>query len=134
MNICKTALITLAIPLAFASQASAQSMGQMVMVGPQMAGSSVTVDSVTIEKDGFLVIHAMKDGKPVVPASIGHVALKAGTTKNVVVELTEATSTGDVVLTMLHTDDGTMGDYSFPDGDAPVIVDGKPVVSPAKVN
>ena len=129
MKLAKTALLA-ALPLAFATQA----FGQMIMVGNQMAGKTVTVEEVTLEADGFLVVHAMKDGKPVVPASLGHVALKAGTHKNVVIELSEATKSGDTVLTMLHTDGGTMGTYEFPNGDGPVMMGGKPVVKPAKVN
>ncbi|KAE9629286.1 DUF7282 domain-containing protein [Parasedimentitalea maritima] len=86
--------------------------------------------SVKIASDGWLVIHAMKDGKPVVPASIGHVAVKAGKTKNVVVELSEPVAAGDTVLTMLHTDKGTIGEYEFPGADHPVMQDDKPVVKP----
>ncbi len=134
MKFGKSALLALAIPFAFASQASAQTMGQMIMVGPQSAGNTVTVGSVTIANDGFLVVHAIKDGKPVVPGSIGNVAVKAGTTKNVVIELTEDISSGDVVLTMLHVDDGMIGMYMFPSQDGPVIMNGKPVVATAKVN
>jgi hypothetical protein len=134
MKFGKSTLLALAIPFAFASQAPAQSMAQMIMVGPQTAGNTVTVSSVTIEKDGFLVVHAIKDGKPVVPGSLGNVAVKAGTTKNVVVELSEAVASGDVVLTMLHMDDGMMGMYMFPSQDGPVMMGGKPVVATAKVN
>lgn len=134
MKFGKSTLLALAIPFAFASQAPAQSMGQMIMVGPQSAGNTVTVGSVTIENDGFLVVHAIKDGKPVVPGSIGNVAVKAGTTENVVVELTEAMNSGDVVLTMLHMDDGMMGMYMFPNQDPPVLMNGKPVMATAKVN
>jgi hypothetical protein len=134
MNLGKTALLALAIPLAFATQAPAQSMAQGIMIAEQMAGTTVTVESVTLENDGFLVIHAMKDGKPVVPGSLGFVALKAGTHKDVKVELSEAIANGEAVLAMLHTDDGMMGEYKFPDGDAPVMMDGKPLVAKAMVN
>jgi len=129
MKFARTALLA-ALPLAFAAPA----LSQMIMVGDQQAGNTVTVEEVTLEADGFLVVHAMKDGKPVVPASLGHIALKAGTHKNVVIKLSEATKSGDTVLTMLHTDGGKMGTYEFPNGDGPVKVDGKPVVKPAKVN
>jgi hypothetical protein len=130
MSLKKIALVA-ALPILFAAPALAH---QTIKPAAQSAGNTVTAKSVTIAKDGFLVIHAMKDGKPVVPASLGHVALKAGTTRNVVIELSEATSAGDTVLFMLHTDDGTMGGYDFPNGDAPVVVGGKPVVKPAKIN
>ena len=130
MKLAKLALIA-ALPLAFAAPALAH---QSIKVGAQSAGKKVVVKSVSIAKDGFLVIHAMKDGKPVVPASLGHTRVTAGTTRNVVVELSEAIKPGDTVLTMLHTDDGEMGVYEFPNGDAPVVVGGKPVVKPAKVN
>lgn len=104
-----------------------------IMTTDQAAGTSLTVQSVTISQDGWLVIHAIKDGKPVVPASIGHTAVKAGTTENVVVELDEAVASGAKVLTMLHVDEGEAGAYEFPGPDHPVMQDGKPVVKPLSI-
>ena len=107
-------------------------------VSPQAAGASVVVDLAMIPTDGWLVIHATKDGKPVAPASIGHAPLKAGENTSVVVALDPAPQSGDVVIAMLHNDDGEIGVYQFGPGsvenDKPVVVDGKPVVKPIPLN
>lgn len=129
MTITK-AILAAALPLAFATSA----MAAEIMVSPQPAGNAITVDSVTIENDGWLVIHEIKNGKPVVPASIGHVAVKAGTTENVTVSLTKDVVAGTKVLTMLHVDQGTVNVYEFPGADHPVKQDGKPVVKPMAIN
>lgn len=129
MKLLKTALIA-ALPLAFAAAASADG----IVTTPQPAGNTLTVASVTISHNGWLVIHAMKNGKPVVPASIGHVAIKAGTTKDVVVKLSTPTKAGQTVLTMLHVDNGVIGKFEFPGADHPVMENGKPVVKPMKID
>ncbi len=128
MKPLKLALIA-ALPLSLAGMAAADE----IMAGPQPGGNSVTVDEVTISKDGWLVVHAIKDGKPVVPASIGRVPLKAGTTKNVTVPLDVMVKPGDKVLTMLHVDAGKAGVFEFPGADAPVKQGGKPVVKPVPI-
>lgn len=103
---------------------------------PQKLAHAVVIKSVTAEKDGWIAIHALKDGKPVVPGSIGHVYVKAGTTNNVYVPLMDDFE-GDTVLAMLHVDDGEMGVYEFgadnTENDKPVVMDGKPVVAPIKI-
>jgi len=125
----KKAIFFAALPFAFATSA----MADEIMVSAQPAGNSVTIDSVTIDSDGWLVIHEIKDGKPVVPASIGYVAVKAGTTTNVVVKLDKDVAAGTKVLTMLHVDEGAANSYEFPGPDGPVKVDGKPVVMPMPI-
>lgn len=107
-------------------------------VSAQPAGASVVVDDAYIPNGGFLVIHATKNGKPVVPASIGHVPLKPGHNKGVRVAIDPPAKPGDVVIAMLHNDTGDIGAYEFGPGsvkeDKPVVVGGKPVVKPIKLN
>jgi len=129
MKLLKIAL-TAALPLGLSGAA----MADEIMITPQPAGSTLTISAVTITNDGWLVIHAIKDGKPVLPGSIGHVAVKAGTTENVIVELDTPTKSGDKVLTMLHVDQGYVGTYEFPGPDHPVVQNGKPVVNPMQIN
>jgi len=124
------AFLFAALPFAFATSA----MADEITVTPQPAGDSVTVASVTIGQDGWLVIHEIKNGKPVVPASIGHVAVKAGTTQNVVVKLDKKVAAGSKVLTMLHVNKGDMNAYEFPGADVPLKQGGKPVVKPMPIN
>ncbi len=128
MKFAKIALLA-ALPMGFGLAANADE----IMATAQPAGKSVTIESLTITGDGWLVIHAIKDGKPVVPGSIGHVAVRAGTNKDVVVPLDVATKPGQKVLAMLHVDAGKKGAYEFPGADHPVMKDGKPVVRPIPI-
>ena len=109
----------------------------MLSTADQALGTSVTVASVTAAQDGWVVIHQVQDGKPVVPTSIGHTHVKAGTTMDVPVALTEAVETGKVIA-MLHSDDGELGVYEFGTGstayDKPVSVDAKVVVAPITIS
>jgi len=98
----------------------------------QPSGSSVTVQSVSAASDGWVVIHRIKDGKPVVPASIGHTYIKRGDSQDVTVDLVEAPE-GSELVAMLHVDDGELGAYQFGPGateyDKPVMKDGNPVIA-----
>jgi len=131
MTFKKIAILAV-VPAMLASVAVAHA--QEIMTEMQPAGNTLTVASVKIANDGWLVVHAMVDGAPVLPSIIGKVAIKAGTTKNVVIELDDATKAGDTVLTMLHVDAGSVGEYEFPGADVPVVADGGPVVKPMKIN
>lgn len=73
----------------------------VVFTRQESDGTSVTVDSVTLENGGYVVIHA-PDGEV-----LGHSAfLAAGSHENVTIDLASKLS-DDVVLTaMAHTDDG----------------------------
>lgn len=105
-----------------------------ISAGDQAAGSSVTVASIGMPSTGWLVVHAMKDGKPVLPASIGHAYVPAGPSKNVIVPLSVAVQPGDKVMAMLHLDTGVAKVYEFGNGgnevqDKPVLRDGKPITA-----
>lgn len=97
-------------------------------------GDTVVVPSASIDKDGFLVIHAMKDGAPVLPDSIGHTMITAGTNTDVEVTTDYPLVAGEDYLAMLHYDTNGNGEYEFGPGmtdvDGPVVVDGNPVVAP----
>ena len=104
----------------------------MVEAMDQAATDSITVASVTMDADGFVVVHASNaDGSIIAPDSIGHVAVAAGTHENVVVPLTQGVAAGDVVHVMLHTDSGEIGVYEFMTGmtEVDVPVAGAPVVA-----
>jgi hypothetical protein len=93
-------------------------------------GNSVTVDSVSLENGGYVVVHG-PDG-----AVLGNSAyLDPGTHENVEVTLDSQLPEGETSLTaMAHTDDGDQS-YEFPDADGPY-VGGKscdPVVDQAQV-
>jgi hypothetical protein len=105
-----------------------------ISASDQAAGSTVTVASIGMPSTGWVVIHEMQNGKPVVPASIGNVYVPAGPSKNVVVALSSPVKPGDQVMAMLHLDTGVAKIYEFGNGgnevqDKPVLRDGKPVTA-----
>jgi putative membrane protein len=111
----------------------------MVAADDQRAeGNAVVVGQVTMPENGFVVIHSVKDGKPMAPQSIGHTAVKAGENTDVRVELEYTPQPGEDFIAMLHRDTGQMGTYEFGPGstdvDPPVMKDGKPVVDPFNVS
>lgn len=111
------------------------SSGAMIAVENQAVVDSVTVASVTMDVDGFVVVHAANpDGTPVVPDSIGHIAVTTGTTINLEVPLDQPVAAGDKLFVMLHGDSGEIGVYEFKTGstdvDLPIVVDDAPVITP----
>ena len=138
MNATKKIIATFASVAVTASAAFAAAHATDALeTAEQELSHAVVVKSVTAAADGWVVIHAIKDGKPVVPASIGHTYVKAGMTENVYVPLTGEYD-GDKVIAMLHVDDGELGVYEFRPGsvanDKPVVVDGGPLVSPISID
>ena len=97
-------------------------------------GDVVTFPTVEASQDGYLVIHSIKDGAPVVPASIGHKAVSAGTSTDVEVKLDAPVVAGDTYIAMLHTESNGNTSYDFADGmtdvDTPVMVNGEVVAVP----
>ena len=78
----------------------------------------VTVESITLEEDGYVVVHASNDDNdgPMVPEIISEpVYLEAGTYRNVGVPLTDDADVeaGDVLWVMLHNDSGEEEVYEF---------------------
>tara|TARA_R100000306_G_C4331928_1_gene120678 strand:+ start:213 stop:632 length:420 start_codon:yes stop_codon:yes gene_type:complete len=137
MNAMKKVSITVAaVTLTAGAAFAAAHVTDALKTTEQKLSHAVVVESVTAAADGWVVIHAIKDGKPVVPASIGHTYVKAGMTENVYVPLTGEYD-GDKVIAMLHVDDGEPGVYEFGPGsvanDKPVVVDGGPLVSPITI-
>lgn len=103
---------------------------EVVATSDQMIdGNSVTIDSVTMSTDGFVVVHA-GDAESF-GAVLGFAPVSAGTSTDVVVEL-EGDVT-DVVWPMLHVDTGEAGVYEFGqvEGvDGPVAVGGAVATMP----
>ncbi|MGB7339984.1 MAG: hypothetical protein WBC91_13905 [Phototrophicaceae bacterium] len=103
---------------------------EIVTASDQMVDmNTVTIDSVTLSVDGFVVVHA-GDAESF-GAVLGFAAVPAGTSTNVVVEL-EGDMT-DVVWPMLHVDTGEAGVYEFgtvEGADGPVVVNGSVATMP----
>lgn len=78
--------------------------------------NTVVVESVTMNTDGWVVIHANDNGAPVVPEIISEPKfLEAGTHSNVEVTLenSAAVNAGDMLWVMLHADTGVSQEYEF---------------------
>ena len=108
-----------------------------LMVSPQMA-STISLDTVTLAEDGFVVVHAFDSaGELVLTPPLGVTYLTAGTHENVTVALDETLlaeygygMTAKDVLPMLHVDANANGVYEFPEGgDVPVMVNEDMVVA-----
>ena len=95
-----------------------------------LKGESIVFPMVKAAKDGYLVVHAVKDGKPVVPGSIGHTTIKAGENVDVAVKIEGGAHSGTEYVAMLHDETNGNGTYEFGAGsttvDTPSMADGKP--------
>jgi len=102
---------------------------EILSASDQFVDGTVTIDSVTVSQDGFVVIHEGTADE--FGAVIGFAPVSAGTTTDVAVELDgDAT---DVIWPMLHVDNETMGEYEFGEvegADGPVSIDGAVATKP----
>jgi len=118
-------------------QVTVPASGSFMASDQDVMDNTVVLSSVTVNKTGWVVIHADNGDGPVVPEIISvPKQVEAGTTSNVEVQLLNSAGVndGDKLWIMLHTDDGVMGEYEF-DGsnglDGPIIDDsGNVVTSP----
>ncbi|GHD20109.1 hypothetical protein ACFOEZ_12290 [Tianweitania populi] len=124
--------------LALSASAFAQSsMSQSVKAADQdVSNGIVSADTVMAAKNGWLVVHRtdaeMKPG-PVV----GYAPIREGTTNDVAAILTEDIASGDMLMLMVHSEDGgtKRGVFEYTLGakeDGPVRVDDKLVMTVIK--
>ncbi len=133
--------LCVAMPItAFAAGTSHDMSGAkpMIAVGNQMDhGKSVTIAEVETPRNGFVVIHASKDGKPVVPQHLGYASVKAGVDQNIKVTLDHPPKPGTTYIAMLHDDTGIKGKFEFGPGhtdvDKPMMRNGKVVEKAFKI-
>jgi len=102
-------------------------------------GNMVTIPKITVNDNSWVVIHRSNDAGdgPMVPAIIGKTHLNAGTSSNVMIQLSKSVSNGEKVWAMLHHDTGTEGKYEFTGADSPdqpITNDGQIVTKPFMVN
>lgn len=89
-----------------------------VSVTDQAASNgTVTVDLVSSQEPGWIVIHAAADGAPGAVIGFAPVGIGSTTDVSVDIDLEQATET---LYAMLHLDLGVAGEYEFPGDDAPV--------------
>ncbi len=111
-------------PAPIAKQAS------LAVSSQSLAGNEIVIDSLYLDKAGYVVIHKDADGKP--GPVIGNSELLSGEKTNVKVKI-DAAQAGTKVFAMLHYDDDNDGVYGFPDEDKPVALEGNVVVKPISI-
>lgn len=84
--------------------------------GAKFSGRTITFLSVTIDKPGYLVIHATADGAPVIAGAIGATMVRPGTTENVKVCIAEPIMNGTGYVAMLHYETNGNTTYEFGEG------------------
>lgn len=97
-----------------------------------VSDGTVTAKKVVAEKNGWLVVHRTDESMKPGPV-VGHAPLKMGKNKDVAAILTEDVASGDMLMLMLHAEDGGMktGIFEYTLGakeDGPVKKDGKLVM------
>jgi len=131
-------LATFALAAGVASAAWAAGSWPMIAVGNQVpSGKTVNIAEVEIPHDGFVVIHASKDGQPVMPQNVGYARVKAGFHQNVKVKLDQTPKPGTTYIAMLYDDSGRTGKFEVGPGntnaDKPLMLDGKDVSKTFKI-
>lgn len=87
-----------------------------LIVSPQIPKDKVFVESATLQKDGFLVARQMDDGQLSQVIEMSQ-PLKAGTHKNVTINLGSADVTNKELIVMIYedyADDGVFNDLDMP--------------------
>lgn len=92
--------------------------------GITRSASVLTVPNVTIEKNGWLVLHPFRNGEPVRDEYTGSTLVQAGSNDDVTIDIGAVPAEGDMFIMMLHSDVNDDGVFDFGDGitvpDAPV--------------
>ena len=102
----------------------------LVMAESQdVSGGTVTASQVMAEKNGWLVVHRTDAGMKPGPV-VGHAPIKAGENMDVTAILTEPVASGDMLMLMIHAEDGGMktGIFEYSLGakeDGPVKINGE---------
>ena len=89
------------------------------------SGSSVTVGSVTADKDGYLVVHRTDFTGTLPGAMIGHAPVKAGQNADVAITLDKPAEAGTKLIVMLHEEGNN--DTQLDAADKPAKAGGKVV-------
>ncbi len=113
--------------------ALAQGQSQMMAVTPRLAVASQTISNNTVvipevilAQPGFVVIHAVVNGKIVITPPLGVSALlPAGLSTEVPIKLSSLPLGSQQVYAMAHIHGNTSSAYDFPGPDSPVTVGGK---------
>lgn len=92
--------------------------------------NEIVVNSASITDDGWVVVHAMTDGRP--GAVLGYTSLLKGTGADIKVTIDKTKVTPNLTA-MLHYDRGEKGVFEFPGADGPVIKDQQVIMQEFKL-
>lgn len=119
---------------ATAALAEGQAMAPMVSASDQsVANGVVSAQAIAAPANGWLVVH--RTGPDMKPGPVvGHAPIRAGKTTDVAAILTEDVAPGEMLMLMVHAEDGGMetGIFEYSLGakeDGPIRVDGNLVMS-----
>ena len=76
-------------------------------------GSILTISNITIDGDGWVVIHPFEDGKPNGDKYVGATFLKDGSNKNVAIKVHKGLESGEMIIVMLHSDSNSNKIFDF---------------------
>ena len=76
-------------------------------------GNILRFEEITIEADGWLVIHPFEDGAPNGDRVVGRTFLEAGTNIGVEIEVYKGLASGEMMIVMLHSDSNNNGEFDF---------------------
>lgn len=131
----KTLLATTALCLsAAAAFAAGHGMAPAVTAADQdVSGGTVSADSVTAPANGWLVVHRT-DAEMAPGPVVGYAPLREGENMDVTAILTEEVASGDMLMLMVHGEDGGMstGIFEYTLGaseDGPIRPDGNLVMT-----
>ena len=76
-------------------------------------GSTLSFSKVSIEGNGWLVIHPFEDGKPNGDKYVGATFLNDGNNQNVEVKVHKGLESGEMIIVMLHSDSNSNKIFDF---------------------
>lgn len=129
-----TLLAALAVAAPIAAHAEAHAAAPSVTAMDQdVSGGVVTAESVTAPTNGWLVVHRTDADMAPGPV-VGYAPLKMGETTDVAAILQEDVASGDMLMLMVHGEDGGMstGVFEYTLGateDGPIRLDGDLVMT-----
>lgn len=94
----------------------------LIVYDQPVINGRLIIDHVLSSGPGWVVVHADNDGE--LGLIVAFAPLVDGVNKEVVVDL-GGTAVSDLLYLRLHRDDGTIGQFDFPDGDLPVTIAGQ---------
>ncbi|KAF0675280.1 DUF7282 domain-containing protein [Profundibacterium mesophilum] len=104
--------ILTAAALLVAGTASAEHLN-IATDGARFKDDTITFSSVLMDKPGWIVVHAMEDGAPVLPQSVGATMIETGVTTDVEVMIDGGVMKDTGYMAMLHYETNGNDSYDF---------------------